>query len=255
MDAHLLALRASVDRLHALAAALDEAQLETPGYPSDWTVAQVLSHIGSGAEILLRRVEDARDDRPTPDDAAPKVWAVWNAKSARSMRDDALVADRALLDRIASVTVAERHEFRFPLGPMTFDFLGFVGLRLNEHAMHTWDIEVAFDAAAALPADAAALIVDDLDVVARFTAKPTGATRTIAVRTTDPTRDFSVDLTPEAASLTAGAAGREPDLILPAEAFARLAYGRLDPAHTPSVGGEANALDVLDELRLVFPGP
>jgi hypothetical protein len=38
---------------------------------------------------------------------------------------------------------------------------------------------------------------------------------------------------------------------LPAEAFVRLVYGRLDPDHTPPVetGG-----DELDALRKVFPG-
>jgi len=42
------------------------------------------------------------------------------------------------------------------------------------------------------------------------------------------------------------------DLVLPAEAFERLVYGRLDPAHTPDVEGDAS---LLDELRRVFPGP
>ena len=42
-----------------------------------------------------------------------------------------------------------------------------------------------------------------------------------------------------------------PDLVLPAEAFVRLVYGRLDPDHTPAVRGTAD----LAELRAVFPGP
>jgi hypothetical protein len=42
----------------------------------------------------------------------------------------------------------------------------------------------------------------------------------------------------------------DPDLVLPAEALIRLVYGRLDPEHTPPVGGTAD----LDELRRVFPG-
>ena len=45
--------------------------------------------------------------------------------------------------------------------------------------------------------------------------------------------------------------GLRPELALPAEAFVRLVYGRLDPAHTPPV--EAARVD-LDELRHVFPG-
>jgi hypothetical protein len=41
------------------------------------------------------------------------------------------------------------------------------------------------------------------------------------------------------------------DLRLPAEAFIRLVYGRLDSAHTPPV--ETASTD-LDELRRLFPG-
>jgi hypothetical protein len=39
---------------------------------------------------------------------------------------------------------------------------------------------------------------------------------------------------------------------LPAEAFCRLVYGRLDPDHTPPFSGDAA---LLDALRSVFPGP
>jgi len=46
--------------------------------------------------------------------------------------------------------------------------------------------------------------------------------------------------------------GAAPQVTMPAEALLRLAYGRLDAAHTPaSVTGEA---DVLDKLRAIFPG-
>jgi hypothetical protein len=39
---------------------------------------------------------------------------------------------------------------------------------------------------------------------------------------------------------------------MPAEALLRLSYGRLDPDHTPaSVIGDD---DVLEKLRLIFPG-
>jgi hypothetical protein len=50
--------------------------------------------------------------------------------------------------------------------------------------------------------------------------------------------------------LAPGASG-EPDLEIPAEGLIRLVYGRLDPDHTPPIGGSAD----LDALRRVFPGP
>jgi hypothetical protein len=42
------------------------------------------------------------------------------------------------------------------------------------------------------------------------------------------------------------------EVRIPAEAMLRLAYGRLDPAHTPAAV-EADPA-VLDRLRTVFPG-
>jgi len=52
-------------------------------------------------------------------------------------------------------------------------------------------------------------------------------------------------------SLTATEADPAVDVELPAEAFVRLVYGRLDPDHTPPFHGEATALD---QLRHAFPG-
>ena len=83
------------------------------------------------------------------------------------------------------------------MGPLTLDFAQFVAMRLNEHAFHTWDIEVATDPTATIPRQAAELVVDNLDLIARFTATPTGDTTTITVATTDPARRFLVELTPE----------------------------------------------------------
>jgi uncharacterized protein (TIGR03083 family) len=249
-QAHIQALRSSVGHLQELAAPLTEQQLTGRAYPSEWTVGQVLSHLGSGAVIMQGQLEDALADQATPDDFAPGVWDTWNAKSPVAQRDDALTADVELLARIEAVPPHERDRFSFALGPMTFDFIQFVGLRLNEHAFHTWDIGVAADPAATIPAPIAALVVDNLELVARFTAKPTGDTTTITVATTDPQRSFSIDLGPDAASFDPGATGAAPDLHLPAEAFARLVYGRLDAAHTPA-GIETPALDT---LRRLYPG-
>ncbi len=106
-------------------------------------------------------------------------------------------------------------------------------MRLNEHAFHTWDIEVMFDRSARVPADAAAVIVDNLGLIARFSAKPTGDEREVRVRTSDPVRHFTVRLTPEVAELLAGDAGVTPDIELPAESFCRLVYGRLDSGSQP----------------------
>ena len=134
---------------------------------------------------------------------------------------------------------------------MNLDFDAFVAMRLNEHAFHTWDIEVAVDPGATIPRQVAELVVDNLELIARYTGKPTGDTTTITVATTDPQRGFTVDLKPDSVTFGASTAAAPADVELPAEAFARLVYGRLDPQHTPP-GDHGPALGT---LRRVFPGP
>ena len=56
---------------------------------------------------------------------------------------------------------------------------------------------------------------------------------------------------PDSLKLTPSDLVAAPDLELPSEAFIRLVYGRLDPAHTPAVTGSPT---LLDELRTAFPG-
>ena len=97
----------------------------------------------------------------------------------------------------------------------------------------------------------AAVVVDNLEMIARFSAKPTGATTTVTVATTEPPRSFTVALSPESVTFTPSAGPGAAGVALTAEAFARLVYGRLDPRHTPD-GVDEPAIDV---LRHVFPGP
>ncbi len=243
-------LAISARHLRNIVEGLEPSQLDAPAYPAEWTIADVLSHLGSGAVVLQRYLEDALAGSETPSDFAPSVWAEWNNKSSPIKATDSLLADEELLQRLRSLTNEERAGFHFVMGPLSVDFPGFVCLRLNEHTLHTWDIEVTLAPRAALDPRAAALVVDRLETVVRFTGKALSTDAHIAVRTTDPRRDFSITLGPDAVSLTPNTQGGEPDLELPAEAFVRLVYGRLDPEHTP-----VDADIDLDTLRQVFPGP
>jgi len=247
----LAALHDSVDHLAELVSGLGPDQLTASAYPTEWTVADTLSHMGSGAVILRRRLDDILAGVETPDDAAPSVWDEWNAKSPVDQAADALVTDRALLERLEGLSSADRERFEFSLGPRTFDFDGFVQLRLNEHALHTWDIEVGLDPVATVTAGSTVYVVDNLEMWASFTSKPTGSERTVTVETSDPSRSFTVTLGADQVTLAEGETSAAVDVALPAEAFVRLVYGRLDPAHTPEVRDDGSALD---DLRRAFPG-
>jgi uncharacterized protein (TIGR03083 family) len=244
----LTALEASVARLRDLAAGLGPDGRRAQAYPSEWTVADVLSHLGSGAEISRHRIEEAFGGPSV--DPAP-IWERWNTKDPDAQTADALEADRALIERLRAMTDEERERFAVTTGPLRLDHRMFLRLRLNEHTLHSWDIAVAFDPAAVLAPDSVALILETIPMIAGFAGKPTGSTKQLRVTTTQPDRRFVIDLAADGVSLTPSGDDADADLELPAEALIRLVYGRLDADHTPSFTGAA---DDLDELRRGFPG-
>jgi len=250
MTEGLKALHSSVDRLHGIVGGLDAAQLRGQAYPSEWTVADVLSHLGSGAVISRRGLEDGLAG-VAPDPAFNQtVWDEWNAKDPEAQAAGVLEADAALIAGIEAASAEQRAAFRFTMGPFDLGFDGFVGLRLNEHALHTWDVEVSSDPLAVIPVDVATAVVDNLRMIAGFAGKPTGGEHTVRVVTTDPTRGFVLAFSADSLDLSASESVDRPDLTLPAEAFVRLVYGRLDPDHSPA--GIEGA--VLDDLRKAFAG-
>jgi uncharacterized protein (TIGR03083 family) len=251
-DPWIGALRHSHDRLQALVEPLDVASLEQQSYASEWSIAQVLSHIGSGAEIfgLFLEAGLAGQDPPGRDAFVP-VWNIWNAKDPQAQAADGLRADEATLERFESLDPEQKAGLRVPMFGMDADVTGMARMRVSEHALHTWDVAVALDPSATVAPDAVGLLIDTVGQLAARSAKPDGKQRRLRVSTSDPERHFVLE-TGEAVSLTEsdGEDGL-PELRLPAEAFIRLVYGRLGPHHTPPV--EADGVD-LDELRLLFPG-
>jgi uncharacterized protein (TIGR03083 family) len=244
------ALEASSARLASLVGRLSSEQLTAQSYASKWTIADVLSHVGSGAVIMRRGIDAAVSGEPVEEGFNQSVWGEWNAKSPEDKATDALEADRALLDRVAALSDDERASFEFSMGPFTLDLPTFLGLRLNEHVLHTWDIDVALDPAATLPSDAVEIVIDNLGMIAGFASKSDGNERDIRIHTTEPDRQLVARVGPEKVSLEPSDASAAAGVELPSEAFVRLVYGRLDPAHTPP-GVEGSGLD---ELRKMFPG-
>ncbi len=251
---HLIALRASVTRLNAIVSGFDADQLRLHAYPSEWSVADVLSHLGSAAVIQGARLDAALAGTDVTDDFIRGVRDEWTAKSPDAKAAEGLEVDRVLLERLEGLDDAERARVHFSLGPLSVDFPMLVRLRLNEHALHTWDIEVVLDPNATIPAEAAGLIVDELGMLVQFTGKPTGVEHEVEVHSVDPARDFTLSLGADSVSLAPSVSTVTnrgmPNLVIPAEAFVRLVYGRLDVAHTPAVRGDVE----LEELRRAFPG-
>jgi hypothetical protein len=98
----LSAIRASVDRLEQLVAPLGD-DVTRHAYPTEWTIADVVSHLGSGAVIFQHLLAHSLDGVGVPDGFAQGVWAEWDAKSPRAKVDDGVVADAAYTARLEAV--------------------------------------------------------------------------------------------------------------------------------------------------------
>ena len=112
------ALRHSHDRLQALVGPLGQDQLEQRSYASEWSIAQVLSHIGSGAEIfgLFLEAGLAGQDPPGRDAFGP-IWNTWNAKDPQAQAADGLRADEATAARAAPASRGVRPPGLWPPRP------------------------------------------------------------------------------------------------------------------------------------------
>jgi hypothetical protein len=136
---------------------------------------------------------------------------------------------------------------------MEMDAVGLPRTRLAEHAVHAWDIEVALDPTAQVAPDAVALLIDTLDFIANRAGKPQGKAIRLHVRTSEPERDLSLRVGDEVELVEGADDTADGELRIPAEAFLRLVYGRLDSNHAPPVEITAPGV-TLDDLRGVFPG-
>ncbi len=246
-------LGTSVERLGALASPLDAHTIRQRSYCTEWSIAQVLSHIGSGAELFELWLDAGlTGEAAGTEEAAQPVWDKWDAKQPEEQVGDALSADRALVARLTTMSTEDRAKIHLSLGEMDIDFATIVLMRLFEHALHSWDIAVALDDSAVVARDAVEILVDNLAMMVAWMGKPTGEARRVEVVTSGPGRRFVLEVG-ERASLSKEAGGdTDARLEIPAEGFVRLVYGRLDPLHTPPL--EVDGVE-LETLRKTFPGP
>jgi uncharacterized protein (TIGR03083 family) len=251
----IAALRRSHQRLAGLVASLTPEQLRAQSYCADWSVAQVLSHLGSGAEIALTLLPSTLDAGARVGTGVfQPIWDSWNAKSPDDQAADALTADERHIAALEALTDDQLSQMKLDFFGMQLDATGIVRLRLGEHALHTWDIAVFGDPAAEVSADAAALLIDTVpSFLAPRIGKPLGEPFAVRITTVNPDRDYLLR-SADPVTVTDWADSGEPvaELQMPAESLLRLVYGRLDRAHTPgSVTGDMAALA---KLRAMFPG-
>jgi uncharacterized protein (TIGR03083 family) len=247
---NIAALRRSHDELAAQVHRLEAGTLNKQSGARDWTVADVLGHLGSGAEIGLATVQSGAVDQ----DAMPEVWGRWNAMSPAEKAASFVVADAKFVETYEAFDDDALTNRSVDMGflPAPIPLATASLFRLSEHALHSWDVYVAFNPTAGVADYAVPLLLEQTTMMAGFVGRPLGRDAMLNIETTAPARQFALTLG-ESTQLTTGAATTDNKLTLPAEALLRMTAGRLGPEHTPSsvtIVGDVT----LDDLRKVFPG-
>jgi uncharacterized protein (TIGR03083 family) len=253
VDASIAELRAIHDRLATVVAGLPAEQLTAPSGAEDWTLADVLSHLGSSAEIgryPLVAALGAAEDAPANQD----VWDRWNAMAPGDQAAGFVESQERLIATYEALSAEQRESIEIDLGfmPQPLPLATTLGMRLNEAALHGWDVEVGLDPAAALSTESAALLAEHFSTTMTFllgfVGKPEAAsTARVALG------DYSIVVDADGVRLEAGNDDATATFEGPLEAGIRLLAGRLKPQHTPDgVAVEGNVS--LDQLRTVFPG-
>jgi uncharacterized protein (TIGR03083 family) len=251
----IAALRHSHERLASLVNAVSEDFLSSRSYCADWSVAQVLSHLGSGAEIASLMLSSVLTGEPMDREAFAPVWDVWNAKTPAQQAADAVPADDAYISRLEGLTGDELDGISFEFFGMTLDAAGLVGMRLSEHAIHTWDVASAIDPVAVVAPDAVALLYGRVSWLAERTGRQGDGPLRARLVASDSEADFLLDVTDKVTLVPWPAEGGPADgeIHLPAEALLRLFYGRLGDEVTPTVEISGDPA-LLGRIRAVFPG-
>lgn len=252
VDRTIAAIRTEHDTLVMLLPNLGTDQLEGPSGASEWTVAQVLSHLGSGAEIGRAPIARAAGEQVAAADNEA-IWARWDAAGPVDQAAGFVEHDTRWLETVEGLSAAQRESLQVDLGflPEPVPLVVALGMRLNEIANHSWDVRVGLDPSAQLHAESAEVLVElfsgPLAFILGFSAKPDeldGEARVAATGGGLLVGD-AVAVVPSVDDPTATLGG-EP------EALIRLLNGRLKEPYADGVTVEGNV--TLDDLRRVFPG-
>ncbi len=252
VDRTIAALRSEHDTLAGLVRTLTDDQLAQTSGAAEWTVAQALSHLGSGAEIGRAPIARAAGETVAAEDNQT-IWARWDGSAPRAQAEGFVEHNGRWLETVEAFTPEQRSSLIVDLGflPEPVPLLTALGMRLNEVANHSWDVRVAFDPKAGVDAGSAEVLVDlltgPLGFLLGFLAKPAELANPVSVAVPGAALviDDTVAVVTDLEAPTATFNG-------PAEAFVRLVSGRLKAPYDHGVTVEGGV--TLDDLRRVFPG-
>lgn len=255
VDDSIVALRTNHDQLVELVSSAGPDDLTSQSGASEWTVADVLSHLGSGSELFLVRLQAAVAGESVGEVDNHAVWDRWNEMSPGDQATSFVESEEALVAALEALDAEQRRELSVDLGfmPAPAPLAQFVGMRLVEVANHAWDARAGLDPRAGIEATAAALILDslagELAFMLGFSTKPDLLTEPVVLAAEGYALRIDDAVSVVAGSVDDGTA----TFVGPVEALARLLSGRLRPDVTPD-DVQVTGNVTLDELRQVFPG-
>ena len=241
-------LETSHEQLLSLMRRDDAPAPKASAFPAEWAVSDVISHLGSGAEIFALILRRLVQDEPAPvQEDFVSIWSRWDAKAPEDQVQDGLQSDAYFVD----VAVSASSEITdVPAFGSIMPISEFLAMRLQEHIVHTWDIETAVNPSATFRSDYLPFLLDQLPSVAPRSARPVTLPLTVDIRVLDPDAWFRLDLGAEA-SLAPLDSAPQADLTMSAEPFVRMIFGRLLGARAVVSGAEA---ELATHLTSVFQG-
>jgi uncharacterized protein (TIGR03083 family) len=253
----IAALRSEHDTLAGTVPALTTDHLTGASAASEWTVADVLSHLGSGAEITLGGLRAALGEAEKPGPGFNQgIWDRWNALTPRDQAAGWRGSDEALVAALESIPEDRHDDLKVDIGflPEPLPLASFAAMRLSEVVLHHWDVRAGIDPAATLSAESAQLLAehlsDGISFLLGFIGKPAAEREAVVVGIAGTPYRIVLD---DQARLTTGDVPATATFSGSLESAIRLIYGRLAPEHTPAGTGTTGAVS-LDELRAIFPG-
>ena len=160
------ALRSEYERLARHLRALDADGLAAPSTCEGWSAADVAAHLAWNARLYIRSLGmglAGEAPPPPPTGGGPKITADFVRDRAVELREklgDGLLQsfeehNAGFIDMLDGLDSDVRETLTVPFLNDTIPLRRLIGLRINEVALHSWDVRSPADDQAALVEDAA----------------------------------------------------------------------------------------------------
>jgi uncharacterized protein (TIGR03083 family) len=246
-DQTLTRIRALHDELVARATSATDEELARASGATQWSVAEVLAHLGSQAEIASAGLPALLSGGEAPgQEFNESVWARWNAMGDRAKAESFIEHSNAVVAAVEAVPDRDERTVKLAFLPFPLPFAAVMGMRLNEYALHGWDVRQGLDADARIDDASAELMAQHLGGGMSFMLGFIGKADQLAEPAVVQVADLRVVIA-EAVTIDPSAIPTAT-IQAPLEAGIRLINGRL----REDVPVEGNV--TLEQLRKVFPG-